>query len=1245
MFTPQTSKPNFNDIFQTVHTYWSENHIFEQSIKNKDPHNQFRFYDGPPFVTGLPHYGHLASSVAKDVIPRYQTMKGKRVDRVWGWDCHGIPIEQKVQTKLGLESNLDIHKVGVEKFIEECYNYTRGMSSERKRYIDQFARWVDFDKSYKTMDNDYMESVWRVFKTLWDKGLIYKGKRVSMYSTKLETPISNFEVAMDDTYEDVNDPAITVAFDVTHSYGLPEGYSIELAQASDAKDIEKVRRETWKTTYIDDGLSVEEIDAKFDESDEKNIQRITKGIQEGKKYYVLKYQGDIVGIKYNPWFDENRNIHRIGGIYIEENHQGKGLGAHLMDISLQGLQYNTLGLGVSKNNTNALSFYESLGFIVNPDMADQFEFTPSKSIDVIWLTKKNPRQSPFTTTSILVWTTTPWTIPTNIAAGVHKDLTYVKVLYNSAYYIVAKSRLEAVFANKEVEIIEEFLGAQLVGLSYKPPFEYLYGKTNNPNDHKIYHADFVSDTDGTGIVHQAPEFGEVDFQLAKQVGLTITEAMDSSGHYTSVMGDKAGIFYRDANPIIIQELHDMGKLFHKASITHRVAFCPRSGTPLVYKAQDSWFIDINGPQDIFGGKSLKERCIEENEKINRYPAHNKHGRFLKSLESAPDRCISRTRFWGTPMPIYRSEDGKDLIAIGSREELYQLQLNGSNTLIKKEENGTTIYRNTTRDAELDMHVPYIDDVWFEKDGKKYTRTPEVLDSWMESASMPYAQVHYPFENKEKFEASFPADYIVEYTGQIRAWFYVMHVLGVALFDKPAFTNVVCHGVIAGNDGRKMSKSLGNFPDPKPTFEQYGGDAVRMSILTTPLFNGGDMSFSEELILEALKQNILPLWNAFGFFVTYANIDNWSVSNSKEAIYQAQSSDNRLDQWILGELQTFIITIDEDLANYDLTHSSRQINKFLENLTNWYIRRSRRRFRKSDSDSDKSFAYATLYTVLTQFCVVASPFMPIISEYIWRTLTNSTLSPDHSELNSVHLQDFPSLELSANKELSDQMNAAQDIVRMGLAARGKKNIRVRQPLSNLILGISLDQYYLDIIAEELNMKSVHSDPSLNTHVTKICKPDGKVIGQLFGGATKDIFALAKSGQFVEGSDGTVVVGEWLLPAGSYEISYIKTDESEDIEVDNGIVMKIDWIITPELKREGYARDLIRSIQDARKEINYDIADRIQLEITGLYAEELINHHGATIQEETLSTIIYGGADYDITKDLTLGDHTITLCLKK
>lgn len=644
----------------------------------------------------------------------------------------------------------------------------------------------------------------------------------------------------------------------------------------------------------------------------------------------------------------------------------------------------------------------------------------------------------------------------------------------------------------------------------------------------------------------------------------------------------------------------------------------------------------------------------------------------------------------------------DLIVIWSREELFQLSKNGSNNIEKRQIDGKTIYRNTTRNAELDLHRPFIDDVWFEKDGVRYERTSEVLDSWMESASMPYAQVHYPFENKEKFEASFPADYIVEYTGQIRAWFYVMHVLWVALFDKPAFTNVICHGVIAGNDWRKMSKSLWNFPDPKPTFTQYGGDAVRMSILTTPLFNWWDMSFSEDLILEALKQNILPLWNAFSFFVTYANIDQrtplrhpvltpeeveWNALQSKSSwgegtsqsktpsLYDLDSSvvppsewhptNNRLDKRILWELATVTETIDTDLAQYDLTHASRQISSFLDNLTNWYIRRSRRRFWKSDSDEDKQSAYQTLYTVLNQFCVITAPFMPIVTEYIWRTLTGS------NESNSVHLQSYPLSVIpmktgissswdsypkgtsygariredeKLSQELSQDMNLAQTIVRMWLASRGKQNIRVRQPLSTLTLGVELDQYYLDIISEELNIKKILCDISLNSYVTKICKPDGKTIGQLFGWATKEIFALAKSGQFVEHPDGSVAVGERLLPAGSYEISYIKhnennsTEDGSSIEVDNGIVMKIDWTITPELEREWYARDLIRAIQDARKEAGYDIADRILIKIEWWsFAKDIINHHGSTIQEETLSTVNYTMGKSDIKKDLTCGNH--------
>ena len=580
----------------------------------------------------------------------------------------------------------------------------------------------------------------------------------------------------------------------------------------------------------------------------------------------------------------------------------------------------------------------------------------------------------------------------------------------------------------------------------------------------------------------------------------------------------------------------------------------------------------------------------------------------------------------------------EVIVIWSREELFELSKTGSKNIEKREKNGKTLYRNTTRDAELDLHRPYIDDVWFEKDGVRYERISEVLDCRVESASMPYAQVHYPFENKEKFEKSFPADYIVEYTGQIRAWFYVMHVLGVALFDKPAFKNVICHGVVAGNDGRKMSKSLWNFPDPKPTFAQYEGDAVRMSILTTSLFNGWDMSFSEDLIKEALKQNVLPLWNAFYFFTTYANIDGWNNTS-----LNSQSSDNLLDQRILAELANFIGMIQSNLDVYDLTNSSRQISLFLENLTNRYIRRSRRRFRKSENDGDKNHAYQTLYTVLVEFCKAAAPFMPIVTEYIYRSLTGST--------TSVHLQDFPQqliqwISMQSDMLLQNKFSQAQTIVRAGLAARSKRSIRVRQPLASLKIGIALDSYFSDLIADELNIKSVIFDPTLNERVTKICKPDGKIIGAKFGWHTKQIFELAKSWVFVESSDGSVVVWERLLEPGSFEISYIKKDESDSVEVEEGIAMEIDWNLTDELVLEWYARDVVRSIQDWRKEADYDIADRIYLQIIGWkFAEDLINHHGMYIQEETLSTISYTISEYDLTKSLELWWQTLTFMLKK
>lgn len=967
-FKSQPTRADFWKFQEETIKFWKENKVFEESIENKPNSKPYRFYDGPPFITGMPHYGTLLSSIAKDVIPRYQTMKWKRVERVWGRDCHGIYIEQKVQKELNIQTKDIESKLGVEAFINECYKYTKANSTEWERYIDNIGRWVDMYNAYETQDNDYMESVLWVFKQLREKGHIYEGKRVSMYSTKLSTPISSFEVAMDDTYEDVNDPAITVAYDLS----------------------------------------------------------------------------------------------------------------------------------------------------------------------INWKEREN--------TSILIRTTTPWTIPANMAAWVHNELDYVKVAFENKYYICARKRVEEVFKNKDYTILDDFKWSTLVWLSYKPPYDYYYGKTGNNKDHKIYHADFATDDSGTGCVHQAPEFGEVDFELAQKEWITISEAMDDEGNYTNEIPDKKWIFYSDANATIMQELSEKWVLFHKASVTHRVAFCPRTGVPLVYKAQNSRFVNI---------QSIKEKLLTKNEEINRFPSHLKYGRFAKSLEVAPDRCISRTRYRGSPMPVRRSEPDNtwevETLVVGSREEMFQYNKKFKKlTKIILVRHGRTDYNEKSRwdpegkarltelwkwqatkiaaiyadhhidaiyssplqrcidtitplaeakwleiqqdEAIIDHQNPTIQDkefhchllkrndepIWWEgesvkdiyarsekfiqdliqkhpwetvvicshqepivmmrkalqdfdydKDRSKFllknkelgqnttieyalvdwaklfdlhkpridsiqltspttwatlTRISEVLDPWMESGSMPYAQVHYPFENKEKFEASFPADYVVEYTGQLRARFYVMHVIWVALFDKPPYTNVICTWVLQWNDGRKMSKSYGNYPDPKASFEKYGWDAIRMSLIDSPVVYGWDAAVSEPAFLEATKTFLLPLRNAFYFFVTYANIDGRTPQN------EDTQRENFLDQWIVSELNKTIQEVDLQLAQYNMQKAVQPIKEFLDNLTNRYIRRSRRRFRKSENDGDKQQAYATLYQVLIKFSQLCAPFMPFISEHIYKTLT-------------------------------------------------------------------------------------------------------------------------------------------------------------------------------------------------------------------------------------------------------------------
>lgn len=1247
MFPSVSPKQSFPALESEVLAYWKANNTFQKSIDSRPEDNPYRFYDGPPFITGTPHYGSLLSSIVKDVVGRYWTMRGKRVDRVWGWDCHGLPIEEKVQKKLGLSSNKEIEERGVKEFIDGCYEYTQSTSAEWDWYIDKIGRWVDMDRAYRTMDQDYMESVMWVFQQLWDKGLIYEGKRVSLYSWKLSTPISNFEVAMDDTYQEVNDPAITVKFRLELNDTFPEG------------------------TYV------------------------------------------------------------------------------------------------------------------------------------------------------LAWTTTPWTIPANMALAVRDDIDYVLVDSSGEQYIVAKNRAETVFKGKgEYTIIREFKGSELVGLGYVPPFPEYYYQKNGEKNHHIYHADFITDTDGTGIGHEAPEFGDVDFQLAKKEGIFISEAMDEAGQYTSQIHDYEGLHYQEANKINIERMKENGTLFKNESITHRVPFCPRSGTPLVQKAQASWFIDI---------QSQKEKLLKANEQINWFPEHLKFGRFAKGVESAPDWCISRTRYWGAPMPVWIGEDGEKLV-VGSREEIFERN-KPFGQLEKREIDGKVKYFFTSGEfagQELNLHKPYIDAVKLQspKTGNELTRIPEVLDVWMDSGSMPYAQMHYPFENKWEMEASFPADFIAEYVGQVRAWFYVMHVLGVLLNPNneptptPSFTNVITTGVINGNDGRKMSKSYGNYPDPRLTIEKYGADPIRFYMLNSPLLSGGDMDFKEEGIVETIKSVMLPLWNTYSFFTTYANIDGWkkdetevwftrhaeSTSNAMQKmsdgtdnpeltdkwreqaknagialkeqgvkfdvivhtdrirthdtariiaeeigftgeysiddgfaeqsageytnmtleeiaqksgisaneanhpelrkIYKNNSTENLeqfekrimrayesvlekyqwkkvlivahagtsrpvlsnymgmdqdranydtriqnadpfrlmttpivnpLDRWILSRLQVLIGKVHDAMDGYDVSRATRSIVEYMDELTNWYVRLSRRRFWGSEMTDDKASAYETLYTILVEVSKLLAPYMPFLAEDIFRGLTKK---------ESVHLEYItrPNRHL-IDTDLNRDMEIAEHIVSLGLALRSRKNIRVRQPLASVTITSPLDEYYQSIIQDELNVKTVKIE-NPEKLAKKICKPDARKIGPKYGKDVQKVIVEAKNGNFVEKDGGIIDISWYLLEPGEYTMEYLPLEWAGDVEGGYGIVVAMDTAITEELKLEGYARDIIRQIQDMRKEADYQVTDRISLHIApregsevGVahdFAGNIVNTFGKMIMDETLATMAPLMSTPDLEKELELDE---------
>ncbi|MDB5177871.1 MAG: ileS [Candidatus Saccharibacteria bacterium] len=826
---------------------WKKNKTFEKSVEQRPKENSYVFYDGPPFISGIPHHGTLLSSIVKDAIPRYQTMKGKHVERVWGWDAHGLPAERYTEKKLGIHSREEVIEYGIEKYIVATRANMLETSSAWEDVIDRIGRWVDFKGAYKTMDKEYMESIWWAFKELYEKGKIYEGEKVLMYCTLDATPLSKAEVTMDaGAYQDVTDPSVYVKFKL-----------------------------------------------------------------------------------------EN-------GAYI------------------------------------------------------------------------------------LAWTTTPWTLPANTAVAVNKDFDYTEVEVNGERLILAKDLLDTVLTDEkhntlDYKVIRELKGDELVGLSYEP----LLGKDRGENAHKVWAADYVTTDSGTGIVHLAPAYGEEDFELAKKEGIPVVHVIDENGYYTE--SDWKGQNVWEANKPIAKELKERGVVWKIDYIQHSYPHCHRCGTRLMYRAHPSWFMDIDGQ---------RQKMLEKNEPINWFPAHVKHGRFEKTVIQAPDWNISRDRFWATAMPVWKTESGKVKV-VGSYAELKEL---------------------SGKELE-DYHRPWIDDVKFRIDGEEYTRIDKVMDSWFEAGSMPFAQFHYPFENKQKFEENFPGDFIVEYIGQVRAWFYYMHSMSVALFGENSFKNVIVTGNVAGNDGRKMSKSYGNYTDPNELMDKFSADSLRFLLLQSPLLNGEDFALQDKEVGDVARK-LSMIWNMYDFFTMYAEVDGWEFDGDLSDPHDDCA--NPLDQWIISRVHQLNQEVEKHMDTYDIPNAMKPILPFIEDASNWYVRRSRRRFWKSGDDADKNNAYRTLHYVLVHVAQIIAPFTPFLAEELYQKLTGG---------ESVHLLDWP-VAGHVNELVVQDMEMVREYVNQGLSLRAKERLKVRQPLASVTVP-SLGKFvsFEDILTEELNVKKV------------------------------------------------------------------------------------------------------------------------------------------------------------------------------
>lgn len=1028
---PKTDpNPNFALLEQTVQEFWKEENVFENSLKNRKaeakqkdtPETEYVFYDGPPFANGLPHYGHLLTGFVKDIFARYHTILGSVVDRKFGWDTHGLPVEMETEKTLSISGRIAIEEYGMDKFNDACKESVMKYASQWKDYVTRQGRWVDFEGGYKTVDLDYMESVIWAFKELHKKGLIYEDMRVMPYSWKCQTPLSNFETRLDNSYREKESKAVTLAFE------------------------------------------------------------------------------------------------------IEDKIAGKG--------------------------------YKNL--------------------------------------QIMVWTTTPWTLPSNLALAIGKDIDYVIIEKEQNNYIIAKNLVskytKELSSENEPNIIDEIKGSELIGLKYKPVFSYISDNPTNYDLSKawyIYAGDFVTLEDGTGVVHIAPGFGEDDQALCKQVGIPTICPVNEAGEFTSPIEEFKGMQVFDTNIPLIKKLKIQGNWLKTEQYLHNYPHCWRSDTPLIYRALPSWYVKVT---------DIKDRMVELNQKINWVPEHIKNGLFGKWLENARDWSISRNRFWGCPVPVWRSDDPKypRIDVYGSLDEIEQ-------DFGVRPDN---------------LHRPYIDQLTRpnpdDPTGKSVMRrVSDVLDCWFESGSMPYAQAHYPFENKDWFENHFPADFIVEYVAQTRGWFYTLMVLSTALFDRPPFQNCICHGVILDENSEKLSKRLGNYLSPTVIFDKYGADSMRAFMGASTVMKGNELNIDKEgtVFKDTVRLFLKPIWNSYHFFCMYATADNINAELSF-------APKHIMDMYILAKTKQLVEDIKVSLDNYDVPKAYASIETFFDILNNWYIRRNRNRFWKSEKDDAKIDAYNTLYTVLNIICRTISPLVPHISEVIYQGI-------ECNDRISVHLQDFPDVSnIDDTSDLVSDMDKVRNICTVAHSIRNKQNIRIRQPLREIqIIGSSYAHLsnYSELICDELNIKQASFITEIGDLADLKLNLNFKSLGAKYGKRVKEIIVASKQGKWQKIANDKIEIAQVTLADEEFDLLLVpKDNDAMSALPEQDALVGLDINLDDTLIKEGIARDIVRIIQQERKDADLNITDRItlQLKTDSTNIISAITEYTDYIKEQTL-----------------------------